>query len=95
MTAANGRANGYALDNPRELMVPTIELPAGVSPSFGSQFSTDQMKELGRSSVREAARPRCGYQADRYELPCAAPATVTDIETGCIFCGTHFREVIL
>src|SRR5215469_14894730 len=38
--------------------------------------------------------PRCGYQDDRYELPCAAPATVTDIETGCTFCPTHFREVI-
>jgi len=47
---------------------------------------------LGR--VREEV-PRCGYQDEGYPYPCSAPATVTDIETGCTFCATHFREVIL
>jgi len=95
MTAPNGRANGSALDNPRELVAPT-EVPSVVrSPSTGPQFSLDQIKGLGRSSVREAAGPRYGYQDDRYELPCAMPATVTDLETGCTFCATLFQEVIL
>jgi|SRR5215469_7290465 len=44
--------------------------------------------------VREEA-PRCGYEDYRYPSPCSAPATVTDIETGCTFCATHFWEVIL
>ncbi len=39
--------------------------------------------------------PRCGYQDDCYQHPCGAPATVTDIETGCTFCASHFREAIL
>jgi hypothetical protein len=38
---------------------------------------------------------RCGYSDDRCPYPCGAPATVTDIETGCAFCANHFREVIL
>jgi len=37
---------------------------------------------------------RCGYEDGRYPYPCAAPATVIDIETGCTFCASHFREVI-
>jgi hypothetical protein len=53
------------------------------------------MKEWQRSSVREVAGPRCGYEDDCYPHPCSAPATVTDIETGCIFCASHFPEVIL
>jgi len=95
MTAANGRANGSALDNPRELVGPMVTPPAAMSSSTAPQFSTGQMKEWERSSVREAVGPRCGYEGDRYELPCGAPATVTDIETGCTFCANHFREVIL
>ena len=47
MTAPNGRANGSAIDNPRELVAPTVVPPAAVmSPSTGHQFSTDQTKEL-------------------------------------------------
>jgi hypothetical protein len=38
---------------------------------------------------------RCGYEDGRYRCPCGSPATVTDIETGCTFCATHFWEVIL
>ena len=53
------------------------------------------MKEWERSSVRESIGSRCGYVDGHYELPCAALATVTDIETGCTFCASHFREVIL
>jgi len=45
MTAANGRANGSALDNPRELPAPTVT-PATMSPSSGPRFSPDQIKEL-------------------------------------------------
>jgi len=45
MTAANGRANGSALDNPRELLAPTVT-PATMSPSSGPRFSPDQIKEL-------------------------------------------------
>src|SRR5215472_18591064 len=44
MTAPNGRANGSALDNPRELVAPT-ETPAIMSPSSGPRFSLDQIKE--------------------------------------------------
>src|SRR5215467_10161450 len=46
MTAANGRANGSALDNPRELVAPTVKQSAVMSPSTGPQFSLDQIKEL-------------------------------------------------
>src|SRR5215471_20890502 len=47
MTAANGRANGSAIDNPSELVAPTVVPPVAViSPSTGHQFSTDQIKEL-------------------------------------------------
>ena len=46
MTAANGRANGSALNNPRELVGPTVLLPSVMSPSTGPQFSLDQIKQL-------------------------------------------------
>jgi len=95
MTAANGGANGFALDNSTELVSPTAVPAVAVSPPTASQFSTDQMKEWRCSSVLEAVELRCGYEDDRYPDPCSAPATVTDIETGCTFCSTHFREVIL
>ena len=36
MTAANGRANSSAFNDPRELVVPTLAPPAVVSPSSGS-----------------------------------------------------------
>jgi len=45
MTAANGCANGSALNNPRELVGPTVTPSAPMSPSTGHQFSTDQIKE--------------------------------------------------
>ena len=45
MTAPNGRANGSAIYNPRELMAPTVTPFAIMSSSSGSQFSTDQIKE--------------------------------------------------
>jgi len=95
MTAPNGSANDFPLDNPRELVAPKVIPAAVMSPSTGPQLSTGQMKEWQRSSVREVAGPRCGYEDDCYPHPCSAPATVTDIETGCIFCSSHFREVIL
>ena len=44
MTAPNGRANGSAIDNPKELVAPTLRPPAVMSPSTGSQFSLDQIK---------------------------------------------------
>jgi hypothetical protein len=46
MTAPNVRANGSALDNPTELVVPTAVTPAAISPSTSPQFSLDQIKEL-------------------------------------------------
>ncbi len=46
MTAANGRANGSALDNRRELVAPTVTPPAIMSPSTSPQFSTAQIKQL-------------------------------------------------
>ena len=47
MTAANGRANGSALDNPRKPVAPTVLPPAAVmNPSTASQFSADQIKPL-------------------------------------------------
>ena len=46
MTAANGRANGSALDNLREPVMPTVVRPAVMNPSTGPRFSVDQMKEL-------------------------------------------------
>lgn len=48
-----------------------------------------------REAVRTVEFPRCGYTDDRYPYPCGAPATVTDMETGCTFCASHFREAIL
>jgi len=44
MTAPNGRANGSAIDNPKELVAPTVRPPAVMSHSTGSQFSPDQIK---------------------------------------------------
>ena len=46
MTAVNGRANGSALDNPRELVAPTVVPPTVMSPSTSPQFSTAQIKQL-------------------------------------------------
>ena len=46
MTAANGRANGSALDNPRELVAPTVMPSAAMSSSTAPQFSVDQIKQL-------------------------------------------------
>src|SRR5215469_17499853 len=46
MSAPNGRANGSAIDNPSELVVPTAVRPGTMNPSNGPQFSTDQIKEL-------------------------------------------------
>jgi len=46
-----------------------------------------------RESREEGSR--CGYADDRYPYPCGARATVTDMETGCTFCESHFREAIL
>ena len=46
MTAANGRANGSAIDNPTELVAQAIVGPAVMRPSTGPQFSTDQIREL-------------------------------------------------
>jgi hypothetical protein len=46
MTAPNGRANGSAIDNASELVVPTIVPTAGMSSSTGPQFTADQIKEL-------------------------------------------------
>ena len=67
---------------------------AAISPSTCPQFSLDQMKGLPREAVRTVEAPRCDNEDDPCQLPCDAPATVTDIETGCTFCPTHFREVI-
>ena len=44
MTAPNGRANGSAIDKTSELAAQL--LPAMVKPQTGSQFSTDQIKDL-------------------------------------------------
>jgi hypothetical protein len=44
--------------------------------------------------IREEV-PRCGYQDDRHELPCDAPATGTEIETGCTFCASHKSQDLL
>jgi len=46
MTAPNGRANGSAFVNSRELMAPTVTPSAIMSWSSASQFWTDQIKEL-------------------------------------------------
>jgi hypothetical protein len=46
MTAPNGRANGSAFVNSRELMAPTVTPSAIMSSSSASQFWTDQFKEL-------------------------------------------------
>ena len=46
MTVPNGRANGSAHDNPRELVAPTPTPSAGMSPLTGPRFSLDQIKEL-------------------------------------------------
>jgi hypothetical protein len=46
MTVANSRANGSALNYPRELVGPTVVLPSVMSPSTGPQFSLAQIKQL-------------------------------------------------
>ena len=51
MTAPNGRANGSAIDNASELVVPTIVPPAMIRPSTGSQFSTDHIKLIAELEV--------------------------------------------
>src|SRR5215469_10070828 len=45
MTAANGRANGSALGNPRELVGPMVTPPIAMSSSTAPQFSLDQIKQ--------------------------------------------------
>jgi hypothetical protein len=46
MPAPNGRANGSAIDNRRELVVHSVVAPAMIRPSTGQQFSNDRIKEL-------------------------------------------------
>ena len=95
MTAPKGHTNGIALDSPTELIVPTAIPDTAKSSSTVPVFArSDQRVGIAVASAKSFA-PRCGYEDDRHPYPCAAPATVTDIETGCTFCAGHFWEVIL
>lgn len=95
MTAANRGTNVSALDNPRELIVSSVVPAAAISSSTAPVFSRSDQRVASAAPSAKPVGPRCGYQDGCYELPCGAPATVTDKETGCTFCARHFREVIL
>jgi hypothetical protein len=95
LTAANGRANGIALDSPTELTAPTAVPDAAKSSSTAPVFARSGQRVGIAAPSAKPVGPRCGYEGERDELPCGAPATVTDMETGCAFCASHFREVIL
>ena len=67
-----------------------------VRPTMIEVYRWDVIKTEANEIIAQRKNlPCCGYEDDRCELPCAAPATVTDIETGCTFCATHFHEAIL
>ena len=46
MTAPNSRANGSATENPNEMAVQTVVLPAMMRASTGPQFSPNQIQRL-------------------------------------------------
>ena len=95
MTAANRGTNVSALDNPRELIVSSVVPAAAISSSTAPVFSRSDQRVGSTTPSAKPVGPCCGYEDDPCELACGAPATVSDIETGCTFCASHFREVIL